>query len=284
MWELPLYFKDANGNRDTLYFGIDTTATTQFDTLFEDPNINYDTVNFQVLLAGGRGGSTGKRLVVPPNDSGQLFAIIVNNAYKGIDIEIDLNKLADSSNGIKNLIWDKQQQTYVPDKYVGSALWMEIGNQFSNNLACGFAETVAIVGGSPDLPATKPEPVCHRAVGMIGLVAHFTNAGLFSATFISELKPMNVLGSEVIGVGINEILTDNIKVFPNPIYSHLWLESNSTEQMDVTILNSLGVEVMQLKLNAFETVKTDFTALTSGFYIIELRSLKGSSYKRVLKK
>lgn len=52
-WLMPLYFQDGNGDRDTVYIGYDSTASSRgedIDTAFNEGWIIIDTTKFNVIL------------------------------------------------------------------------------------------------------------------------------------------------------------------------------------------------------------------------------------------
>ncbi|MEM7036751.1 MAG: hypothetical protein AAF570_07220, partial [Bacteroidota bacterium] len=53
--ELPLYFEDAAGHRDTLYLGYDLNATAGIDAAFGEVNIINDPIDslFEVRISDG---------------------------------------------------------------------------------------------------------------------------------------------------------------------------------------------------------------------------------------
>ena len=166
-WEMPIYFHNGDDSRDTVYLGVDSLATSNFDSLFEDNDSVASPGEFAAFISGSRIGSVGKRSVGPPVAEGFRFGIFLDNVDQGLVVTVDLQDLADTTHGIKNVIWDEQSQSYIADVYKGAQLWVDI--HFSNwgfySNHCDLhhgGDILAFVGGSPPLPRMEWDPVCYE--------------------------------------------------------------------------------------------------------------------------
>jgi hypothetical protein len=80
-----------------------------------------------------------------------------------------------------------------------------------------------------------------------------------------------------LATGINELEQANVKAYPNPAQNTLHL--NSTENIQLIRITSMsGQELMQFTANSKE-VSMDVSGLSSGMYIINCNSEKGSTRK-----
>ena len=279
-WELPIYLTNGDGQKDTIFLGVDTLATLGFDTLFEDSVPGPLTGKFSAYLVGGGVNLWVKRNVVPPDSNGFPLHILAVNIASGIEMMLDPQILGDTLHGVKNLVWDEQLQKNVPDVYKGSQLWITfntMGEDYVSN--CGFhgGNTVAFVGGTPELPGMKDYPVCY-----LGNYLQLNSVNTDITSFFDvELKPMNILGSPLIGV--QELGDLNIQFYPNPITELLTINNQETLPFTVVIYDNLSREVKRLQISPFEILQTDLSDLPSGMYLVELRNTKSSAFKKVLK-
>ena len=288
-WEMPIYFTNGDGSRDTVYLGVDSLATNNFDSLFEDNNSVADSGEFAAYITGSRvdNASWGKRNVGSPAAEGFIFGIFLYNVDVGFAVTVDLQNLADTTHGIKNVVWDEQSQSFVPDKYKGAQLWLDMTQSnptdFHSN-HCGLwhgGEILAFVGGSPELPAMKGYPVCYEVENRMEIFTWRPSGKKFSAILYFELKPMNILGSPL--VGIEEMQDLDVSLYPNPVTGEFHIDNQESEPLHVVIYNYLAREVKRLELSPFEILQTDLSDLPSGMYLVELRNTKNSAFKKVLK-
>ncbi|WP_298757328.1 T9SS type A sorting domain-containing protein [uncultured Psychroserpens sp.] len=84
--------------------------------------------------------------------------------------------------------------------------------------------------------------------------------------------------NELITLGVSESENNELILYPNPAHTHIALKGNFNETLDMTILNTLGQEVMNAKLMNDERV--DISQLKTGIYIIKLKD-NTTSYKFV---
>ena len=73
----------------------------------------------------------------------------------------------------------------------------------------------------------------------------------------------------------------NLQCYPNPVKNILTL-SNTSDITNVTVYNTLGQQVLQIKRNNSE-VNTDLSALTNGVYFVKIQSGDGQKTIRIIK-
>ena len=281
-WEMPIYFHNGDDSRDTVYLGVDSLATMNFDSLFEDSITNWDgwEENFGAYMISD---TWRKRNVNHPVAKGFPFTIYLYNVVQGIDITVDLQNLADTTHGVKNVVWDEQSQSYVADVYKGAQMWVHYRRWDNDLLSCGAhgGGILAFVGGSPPLPPMKEYPVCYVHNSMHISAPYRQPGEKFNIILDWELKPMNILGSPL--VGIEEVKNLNVSIYPNPVTEKISIDNQESESLQVVIYDYLAREVKRLELSPFEILQTDLSFLPAGMYVAELRTSKSKTYKKVLK-
>jgi hypothetical protein len=281
-WEMPFYLENGNREKDTVYLSLDTAATWGLDTLFEDTLPSPNGKKFAAYIQPAAGNHWVKRAVGRPIEEGFFFNIHLYNVDQSITLTTHPNKLADTLHGVKNLIWDESLQKYVPDVYKGAQIWIDL-SQTGFISPCGFhgGETVAIVGGSPKLPLMKNYPVCYRD-NNIFLHWQFSDPGdKFNTILFMELKPMNILGSPL--VGIEEFDDKSIEIYPNPVKDNLIISNKKPVDLDLKLYNNLYKEIKHFSIKAFETAHEDLSGLPGGIYLIVIHGDQKTSYKKVIK-
>ena len=73
----------------------------------------------------------------------------------------------------------------------------------------------------------------------------------------------------------------NLQYYPNPVKNMLTL-SNTNDITNVTVYNTLGQQVLQIKRNNSE-VNTDLSVLTNGVYFVKIQSGDGQKTIRIIK-
>jgi hypothetical protein len=120
-------------------------------------------------------------------------------------------------------------------------------------------------------------------VGVIDLVGDKINGTASTAVAIingAKWPTWFANGSRVLKV--DEILTStNVSLFPNPAVDKIFIDFENSKNVTVEIFNTLGEKV---NTNYSSTDKSiDISALTSGSYILSLRTDKGNVCKRFVK-
>ena len=84
----------------------------------------------------------------------------------------------------------------------------------------------------------------------------------------------------------SELSNKNIFIYPNPVVDLLSIKNSSTEKLlDVEIFDASGKMVKKIDLTTMGEVKTiSLKNLSTGVYLLKIKSLKGSVTKRIIKK
>lgn len=96
-------------------------------------------------------------------------------------------------------------------------------------------------------------------------------------TFIAE-NDVNYLAFFSEGVGIEEYANLDVKVYPNPTNGHLYIEADDVESVD--ILDIYG----RLIVSVGNEHVVNLTELSSGVYVVRIKTRNGSIEKKVVRK
>ncbi|PCJ67191.1 MAG: hypothetical protein COA58_02410 [Bacteroidetes bacterium] len=114
----------------------------------------------------------------------------------------------------------------------------------------------------------------------------YTKNGNFTVVLtVADSKSCNKKSSRVIKVaglitGIAESSVVDIKIYPNPASSQLYIETNQSESL-VTIYNHIGANVSQTQLiNGMVTM--DISHLSNGIYHLEVKNGKSTATKKLV--
>lgn len=83
------------------------------------------------------------------------------------------------------------------------------------------------------------------------------------------------------GIGLEELESSGINVYPNPYQNKLFLENPSSEKANVIIYSSIGQILEQFELEAFETVEWK-DQFASGIRIIKIQTELGTSTLKMI--
>ena len=86
-----------------------------------------------------------------------------------------------------------------------------------------------------------------------------------------------------ITLGIDAAEIQNFSFYPNPFYDKIHFENLEVENLNLTVLNSLGQVVKKVQLtNSIESI--DLSDLNEGFYVFQFSDHKNSRIERLIKK
>jgi len=131
----------------------------------------------------------------------------------------------------------------------------------------------------------------HRYLKSGNYSVTYSKTGYVSQTINIHITDDNVVVKNValhktVDVDQN-ILKENIKIYPNPVknQSVKILSNINIEKLDITLYNSVGAKIMDLKnlnLSSGQTIQIPVQHLTSGFYFINLTTPNNSLFKKIL--
>ncbi len=259
-WVFPIYFEDASGSRDTVYYAFDTEANDEegwplyADTSFGEMYMPMDSIGFSAILG------------VNPwwVDVDSVLKVIVEANINGLTLTLVNCRLPVS------MTWDSQlfysdslpfsNQGLLPKLEV--VLWpSSLNSEGLNGETCGFTEPVILSDTSAFYA------VC-TYTDSISFDSWWECSGcVFNGDF--DLTFRQWTGG---WVDIPEIeVIPKFLVYPNPITSNLNIETNFSEIYKIQIVDSQGRLVLESTSSGLGSVLA-IESLVDGVYTIVLTS------------
>ena len=113
-----------------------------------------------------------------------------------------------------------------------------------------------------------------------------TESAMMSVEVVAKYGDMESVGIiDMIDfvVGIEENVTENIKVYPNPAKDFVKLTAQGSTLKAIKVYNCLGMIFEEINVNANEIV-IDITDYNSGIYFINIETENGNHIQKVIKK
>lgn len=261
-WVFPIFFEDAIGQKDTIYFGYDSGALPfpgQQDFRFGEKGFAVDTVSLQVSFD-----------LFPTPDSvlkvntfseemfylypdGYLFSINLNNVYPPITLHYDNTVLY--SDSLSPLPYPNQ--TITP-KAQGLISWF-FG---SNYIDCGY-ETVLIT----DTVVNGPINYCQKPDSCI-LENFFGNNAKQPFLLAIGFEPWR----GYVSVSVNEIKDLNtLSVFPNPSVKEVNIVSEEDIE-SISVTSQIGVLLFEKDLESSTSkYSLDISNFQKGIYFLKVK-------------
>ena len=85
----------------------------------------------------------------------------------------------------------------------------------------------------------------------------------------------------MLGIERQDVLS--FKIYPNPFSDRINLENSRTENLNLTILNSLGQVVRQMKINTNNEI-IDLSEQNEGIYLLRISDQKSKMTTKIIKK
>jgi hypothetical protein len=92
---------------------------------------------------------------------------------------------------------------------------------------------------------------------------------------------INVIENSILS--IEKLISENIKIYPNPIINNLIIESANNKLITIRIYSLNGEEVFYNDLHSLNN-KLDISSLSSGLYILKINMNNVSRKIRIIKK
>jgi hypothetical protein len=260
-WLMPLYFRDANGDRDTVYFGYDPEAGIHFedaDTLLGEDWIRIDTSRFNVYLLSYPGYPGG----IGPLITDTVRKVDIRVTLVGAYIGFCKGKMPISMKWVDSLLYAPSCPFPDLSPRPRARIDLNCSPQETAYLWCGPAD------GDPLSLTNYPAPEIHYPV-MDSMF--FNGSGYYSpAESIGNLS-LNLVAHNHSYVSLENTKSQNICIYPNPFTNELSIEYPGSAEYTVQIYSITGEILYQTssKRSSF-TIHLDH--LRRGFYLISVHS------------
>jgi len=110
---------------------------------------------------------------------------------------------------------------------------------------------------------------------IFGLIVYYNNMQSQINTFACSRFTATYIKPSEIGIKENDLLTNSVKLYPNPVSNILHIETNLAEIPEVKIYSIQGVLLMHVKGN-----QIDVSSLPNGIYIAEVNGISRKVVKQ----
>ena len=235
------------------------TAPPVFSRFDNDPLTEYDTVwtHQQVEINGGIYG--GKKIYI-------AFHHFANNKYY---LFLDNLQMVNCS------VLPVNAEFTSDSTHIQTGNLVNFTDQSSGN---PILWKWNFYGGNPSYSDIKnPQGITYSTSG-----SYDVKLLVFNGEQTDSIIKQNYIVVGNTGISINTYKED-YQVFPNPVKDFLFIRKlNSNSEMNITIYNTLGIIIKNI-VTTESFKKINLNDLNEGFYIVEVKSLKETFYKKILK-
>jgi hypothetical protein len=260
-WLMPLYFQDANGDRDTVYFGYDPEASYYPDVIDEflgDEWIQIDTTKFNVyswIYPNGIGGVSELR-------TNKVRKVDIRSSFAGTPIGFCKGKLPITMKWVDSLLY--APSCPFPDLSPRPRARIELscydGDGAYYNCQYNDGPPLSLT----DYPAPEiPYPIMDSMF--------FDGSGLYPPSECILGTTLSLVAHNYVYDALENIIPGNVKVYPNPFTNEITIESSLPGGMEITILTTIGHLLYRYSANG-NLFSLSLNGLNRGIYILVLRS------------
>jgi hypothetical protein len=276
-WLMPLYFRDANGDRDTVYFGYDPEADDTYtypyynyvDTLLGENWEVIDTSKFNVYLWSYPSSPAIDNLLLTDT----VIKVDIRSMFVGTYIGFCNGKLPITMKWVDSLLYSPSCP--FPDLSPRPKARIEL---ICFDYEPGYY-TCSLPGNLPlsltDYPAPEiPFPILDSMV--------FKGSGLYPPSEIILNITLNLVAHNYTYDAIGDNAYNSLKVYPNPFFDIIHIERPDEGYIEVELLSPSGSVLFSNRYYE-EEISIDFQNISKGFYFLKLRTNCGSYTQKIVK-
>ncbi len=274
-FQMKLYFEDAKGNKDSIIFGYDSTAKTNFisSLLGEDSIVSPLDSIFDVRIGKSStfwdSPKLGKKRFAHTEGTSECVAfgwlfIVINAKFNPVKITYNASLLNNSNQCLQNAVIAKNHSIHLVETNwfdAPKSHWFCMASQ--NEIMIDTKEKKTTVPIKSLFDSRKYEVIGNGIKDVPQM--HLLNFGNGPCEYLVKNNDINFNKAIILQSPVRNIL--NIKFGEDEL-----LPSNTQFQ----ILNPSGQIMQQQAINENTTqLETDVSALSSGLYFVQLRSPQG---------
>ena len=279
-WEMPFYFEDAEGAKDTIWVGYDPEAkpSIAYDTLFEKYQW-IDTSKFNTVIFYGLPSPISGKYVL---DSANK--IIVSSFTEELFVGIDFIKgklplkisWPDSLLNSDSLPFPDLSPGHRAKAWIPNSLGIAYPDPF---VPCSFSGYFTIVSDT-DYVEGDSECMVWDSLVLTSPDNDYYTAGKGIGGINLYIVPQN----RPTGVGIEEKDRDLISCFPNPFDDKISIKNMMYSELELTLYNVFARELERYSIKKGEAQKELYLGhLSAGVYFLKVKSQSGRSMHRLVK-
>ncbi len=256
-WLMPLYFRDVNGDRDTVYFGYDPEADMYpeiADTSIGENWMVIDTSKFNIYLWSY------------PNTEGGTFYLYtdtvrkvdIRNNFTGAYIGFCKGKLPISMKWVDSLLY--APSCPFPDLSPRPRARIDLTcDQYEwEYYSCNYPDSPPL--SLTDYPAPEiPSPVTDSMV--------FNGSGLYPPSDVIGSLTLRLVAHNSVYVELENNSKSLLRIYPDPFISELTIENPLSYNMSVEIVSVTGTFLYRQKCQS-ERVTLNLELLHKGLFIL----------------
>ena len=277
-WEMPFYFEDAEGAKDTIWVGYDPEASiyrTDVDTLFDEDSILIDTTFFHAYLFGVpiANNKVRKRSIMSIEPGGYELTthIYFNKGKLPLKISWPDSLLNSDSLPFPDLSPGHRAKAWIPN-----SLGIAYPDPF---VPCSFSGYFTIVSDT-DYVEGDSECMVWDSLVLTSPDNDYYTAGKGIGGINLYIVPQN----RPTGVGIEEKDRDLISCFPNPFDDKISIKNMMYSELELTLYNVFARELERYSIKKGEAQKELYLGhLSAGIYFLHVQSQSGRSMHRLVK-
>ena len=271
-----------------------TNVNTGDNVLVAAGNLNYTGITSTGNSVSFSGAGSEVRTPFTTTNSGTIYASFLATASDLTNVTVDLTNtyfafFADASGATTNArIWIRKNGTQyqyglgtaaAPTNWsaslynAGDTQYLVLGYDFTTNLLSLY-ENPTIAGASSSTVSVTPAAAFTAFGGFMFRQDGATNT---PTMIIDELTINTTPTFTLSSSSFSQI--DGLKMYPNPTKNNLFIETALNNDINVSIVNMLGKEVLNTKV-VNNTVNV--SNLTSGIYIVKITEEGKTSTKKLI--
>ena len=271
-WLMPLYFTDANGDRDTVYFGYDPEASTfGNDEFLGEEWIEIDTSQFNIYLFSYPDCHGAD---CQPIHTTTIKKTDVRNIFIGTSIGFCKGKLPIVMKWVDSLL------------YASSCPYPDLSPRprARIDLTCedyepGIYYSCNPIDGPPLSLTDYPAPEIYSEV-MDSMV--FDGSGMYPpASVFYHTELWLKAHDHTYGTGLEESGNPGINLFPNPVTGQLTIQLSQPEPVQVSIISITGQVLLQGNSTGNE-ITFDLSDLNEGIYLVLIATKTFNYYNKIV--
>lgn len=256
-WVFPLWFEDASGARDTIYFAYDPEGENfgwpQSDTIFGEKETILDTTKFAVYWASGPEPPNVIKVLVWGDMAFGSEITFVHTLYPPLKVSWD-----------PNLFYDTNIPFPTLDP-LPSACGKLLSWENMSTIGCSYMYPIILTDTSDGS----------------GLACYFSDSIIFNTGLLSGLTFWIVPWQPNFNnIQISEP-DENYSIYPNPVNETLTIASTGIHSYSFQLINSQG-QIITRGVGIGES-KINLTNETSGIYLIRLMDNHSTQIFKILK-
>jgi hypothetical protein len=271
-WLMPLYFQDANGDRDTVYFGYDPEASiysSDADEFLGEEWIEIDTSQFNIYLWSY------------PNTPGGIIYLHTKTVRKkdircsfiGTYIGFCKGKLPVTMKWVDSLLYAPScpypDLSPRPRARIDLTCEQYDGGYNSCNEADGPPLTLT------DYPAAEfYDPIMDSMI--------FDGSGLYPPSEVIFSTTLKLVPHNHLYVSLNHQGKESLKIFPVPFTEQLTIKGIPGGSISIKVLSATGNTLYSIQANELE-ITINLADFKKGFYIIMIQSESGNFFQKIIK-